>query len=62
MAQEEGGIFYNLENLIRQDYRGVNVCIRLETYRINIDILYNLFLISDRCICSRNSWFGGIYT
>ncbi|XP_045453332.1 uncharacterized protein LOC123662533 isoform X1 [Melitaea cinxia] len=27
MAQEEGGVFYNLENLLRQDYRGVNIAV-----------------------------------
>ncbi|XP_026494374.1 uncharacterized protein LOC113399447 [Vanessa tameamea] len=27
MAEEEGGIFYNLESLLRQDYRGVNIAV-----------------------------------
>ncbi|CAH0728539.1 unnamed protein product, partial [Brenthis ino] len=27
MTKEEGGIFYNLESLLRQDYRGVNIAV-----------------------------------
>lgn len=26
MDKKEGGVFYNLESLLQQDYRGVNVC------------------------------------
>ena len=26
MTEKEGGIFYNLESLLKHDYRGVNVC------------------------------------
>lgn len=30
MSQKEGGIFYNVQNLLQQDYRGVNVSNKIE--------------------------------
>lgn len=35
MPENEGGVFYNLQTLLNQDYRGVNVCI-LGSYDLNL--------------------------
>lgn len=63
MPANEEGFFFNVEHLLNQDYRGVNVsALKKMSSKIADDYQFTKLLLTDSCLRSGDCWLSSSHT